>query len=69
MSDTTTWARSIERAIADVQRDIRAQNEAFAAGLDDWGSDVDVARFDAVTRFSPGPARRFEGPTRGLRRA
>ena len=69
MNDTTTWARAMERAIADVEREIRAQNEAFSAGLDDWGRDEDVARFDAVTRFAPGPPRRPDALLRGARRA
>jgi hypothetical protein len=68
-NDTNAWARAMERAIAEVDREIHRQNEAFSAGLRDWGGDEDFARFDEVTRFSPGRACRAHAPTRGLRRA
>jgi hypothetical protein len=64
MNESKEWARSMERAIVAAEREIREQNAQFAEGLEAWGSDEDVARFSAVTRFSPEPARK-RTPMRG----
>lgn len=64
MNESKEWARSMERAIVAAEREIREQNAQFAEGLEAWGSDEDVARFSAVTRFSPNPSRKHS-PMRG----
>lgn len=58
MKDLKQWSKELERAAAEVERELLAQNAAFKDALSEWGTDEEAAAFAASMAFGPSAERK-----------